>query len=275
MKETSLCQELGWDQVLKRFGEEDVLLTKKEMDGYPGKLKDVNNPNVYLHNSEKLFNKYPELRKLFQYERLEPYLKMKVGYEQFFVGRRGTGSPFHNAAVFNMFYQINGTKKWWFIDPYDTMLAYPLAICGRAAGFICCLWPNEYNEAAFPLFKYCPVYQAELQPGDVLFNPPWWWHSIKNTSETTVAVASRWHTDGIAGHKLMMTEEDYETYRWGSFSFLMGFTSWQFLHNILQEPSPKFDEHATLRETNNRYVHKQIKIAEEGGVNAMGVTVKF
>lgn len=275
MKDTTLLKELGWDQVLKKFGEEEVILTKKELDGYQGKLKEVDNPQVYLHNSEKLFNKYPALRDLFQYERLEPYLKMKVGYEQMFVGRKGTGSPFHNASVYNMFYQINGTKKWWFIDPYDTILGYPLAICGRAAGFLFCLWPGEYNEEAFPLFKYCPMYQAELQPGDVLFNPPWWWHAIKNTSDTSVAVASRWHTDGIAGHKLMTTEENYEIYRWGSFAFLAGLKSWGFLHGILQEPSPKFDEHATLRETNNRFVHKQREMSENGGVNAIGVTVKF
>jgi len=275
MKDTALLKDLGWKAVLERFGEEDVLLTRRELDGYPGKLKEVNDNSVYLHNSEKLFNKYPELRDLFQYQRLEDYLKMKPGYEQLFVGRRGTGTPFHNAAVWNWFYMIDGTKKWWFVDPYDTFLTYPLAICGRAAGFFFCLWPGEYNVEAFPLFKYCPLYTAELQPGDVLFNPPWWWHAIKNTSETTVAVASRWHTDGICGHNLMMTEEDYECYRWGSMAFLLGLKSWGFLHSILQEPSPRFDEHSTLRETNNRFVHKQVKMNEVGGVNALGITVKF
>lgn len=50
----------------------------------------------------------PTLRDLFQYERLEPYLKMKTGYEQLFVGREGTGTPFHNAANWNMFYMVSG-----------------------------------------------------------------------------------------------------------------------------------------------------------------------
>jgi len=45
-------------------------------------------------------------QELFDYERLEPYLRMKAGYEQIFVGREGTGSPFHHAAVYNMFYQV-------------------------------------------------------------------------------------------------------------------------------------------------------------------------
>ena len=46
-------------------------------------------------------------RDLFQYERIEPYLHMKNGYEQLFVGREGTGTPFHNAANWNMFYMVS------------------------------------------------------------------------------------------------------------------------------------------------------------------------
>lgn len=168
MKKTELLKELTWKQVLKKYGDEDVFLTKKELDGFPGKLKEVDNKNIYLHNSEKLFNKYPELKELFQYERLEEYLKMKAGYEQIFVGREGTGSPFHHAAVYNMFYMVDGSKQWWFIDPYDTFLGYPTSILGRAANVLMCLWPSEYNVEAFPLFKYCPVYTAVLEPGAYL-----------------------------------------------------------------------------------------------------------
>lgn len=275
MKDTALLQKLGWEEVMKNFSEEDVFLTKPELDGFDGKLKEVNNPKTYLHNSECLFNKYPYLRDLFQYKRLAPYLKMEVGYEQIFVGRGGTGSPFHHAAVFNMFYQINGTKKWWFIDPYDTYLCYPLAIFGKAAGILAVLWPNEGNIKDFPLFQYCPIYSTELQAGDILFNPPWWWHSIKNTSETTVGVASRWHTDGIAGHNFMMTEEDYEVDRFSSMGFMLGPSSWGFLHGILQTPSPRFDDHTTLRERGNRYVHKQLEFNEKGGIPVLGTLSKF
>lgn len=275
MKNTDLLTKLDWDTVLKNYAEEDVFLTKPELDGFDGKLKEVNNPKTYLHNSECLFNKYPEIRDLFQYQRLEPYLRMKVGYEQIFVGRGGTGSPFHHAAVFNMFYQIDGTKKWWFIDPYDSFLCYPLHIFGKAAGMLAVLWPTDGNLKDFPLFKHCPVYSTELQPGDVLFNPPWWWHSIKNTSAVSVGVASRWHTDGIAGHNLMMTEEDYEVDRISSMGFMVGPSSWKFLHGILQTPSPRFDDHTTLREKNNRYVHKQLEFNAKGGLEALGVISKF
>lgn len=275
MKDTALLKELSWESVLSKHGDEDVFLTSREIDGYPGKLREVENPKIYLHNSEKIFNKFPETRKLFQYERLEPYLHMKVGYEQLFVGRAGTGTPLHHAAVWNFFYQIHGRKHWWFIDPYDSILGYPLSVAGKAANAMICLWPDEYNEKACPLFKYCPLYQATLEPGDVLFNPPWWWHAIRNIDEKTVGVASRWHTDGICGDKFVMTEEDYDIYRIGSLLFFSGWSSIPFLHGILQTPSPRYDEHLTLRETRNRFVHHQRRVAEDGGVKLMGITVRF
>jgi hypothetical protein len=275
MDNSDLVRELTYDKILEKYGEEDVLLTRKEMDGYPGKVKDVEDPSVYLHNAEVFFNKYPEFNEYLETERLEPYARQKVGYSQLFVGRHGTGTPFHNAGVFNYFYMVDGSKTWEFIDPYDTPLMYPMWGFGTAASFSCCLFTDEFDEQAFPAFQYCPYYKATLNPGDVLFNPPWWWHAIRNVSEKTVGIASRWHTDGIAGHKFTMTEEDYDIHRFASFQFFMGLKSFPFLQSILREPSPKFDEHKTVREKNNRFVHKQREIAESPGLVLFGHRITF
>jgi hypothetical protein len=37
----------------------------------------------------------------------------------------------------------------------------------------------------------------------------------------------------------------------------------------------RYDEHLTIRETKNRFVHKQMDIHDAGGVKMMGVTTKF
>ncbi len=73
----------------------------------------------------------------------------------------------------------------------------------------------------------------------------------------------------------MTTEENYDISRYASFAFFIGTSSYKFLHNILQEPSPKFDEHATLREKNNRFVHTQYKMHKDGGIDMLGYTVKL
>lgn len=109
----------------------------------------------------------------------------------------------------------------------------------------------------------------------MLFNPPWWWHAIENTTPTTVAIASRWHTDGIVGDKLVPSEEKYELFPLGSLMFQTGFASWPFLHEILQTPSPRNDEHMTLREKNNRFAAAARQIHKDGGLKILGVTSKF
>lgn len=73
----------------------------------------------------------------------------------------------------------------------------------------------------------------------------------------------------------MMTEEDYEVDRFSSMSFMLGPSSIKFMHNILQTPSPRFDEHTTLRERGNRFVHKQLQWNEKGGLPVLGITSKF
>ena len=109
----------------------------------------------------------------------------------------------------------------------------------------------------------------------IISNPPWWWHGIKNITEKSTAVASRWHTNGIAGNNCLMTEENYETDRLSSMLFQIGGSGWLFLHNILKDPSPRFDEHMTLREKKNRFVHLQNDFNKNGGLKVFGLNTKF
>lgn len=48
---------------------------------------------------------------------------------------------------------------------------------------------------------------------------------IMASAPYTTAVASRWHTNGIAGNDYMMTEEDYDIDRLASMSFMLGVSS--------------------------------------------------
>ena len=52
--------------------------------------------------------------------------------------------------------------------------------------------PAKEQSDRFPLFEQVPVYSARLGPGDVLINPPWWWHAINNVTGATIGCAARW-----------------------------------------------------------------------------------
>ncbi len=264
-----------FDHMVNTYGEETVILTDPVKDGYVGKLKDVMNPKIYLHNSEVLFNKYPQIMKDLEAEKLEPYLKgKKNGYSQLFVGRQGTGAPLHNAGTWNFFYMVDGTKRWYFVDPYDFYMIYPIWMSGHSAASLLPLYPDQVNEELYPAVKYCPYYYADLEPGDVLLNPPWWGHGIKNTSDKSVGVATRWYVDGVVGSNLKTMEDNYDAHRFGSFIFLTGPKSVPFLQEVLYEPSPKFDEHVTVRERHGRFIDKQ-KLLAEGKVDFEGYKPTF
>ena len=44
----------------------------------------------------------------------------------------------------------------------------------------------------YPLYNAIPKLKIILEPGDLLINPPWWWHAINNKTDVTISVATRW-----------------------------------------------------------------------------------
>ncbi|GAX20357.1 hypothetical protein FisN_9Hh069 [Fistulifera solaris] len=248
-------EEFSFDNIVKKYGEEEVMLTRADIGkDYAGKLKEVEDPRVYLVNCETLYNKHPEIGMAANMEQFAPYMKKKPGYCQMFVGKNGTKTPLHCASNWNFFTMFEGSKTWYLIDPENTWFLYPLSAVGLAATFAFPPFPDDYNEKLHPLMKWLPSYKVEVNPGDLLFVPPWWWHAVRNTSEKNVAMASRWVGCGGVGNTFQFTTEDDDVNRWNDFMFYAGFKSWFFMHDILRNPSPMYDEHTTLREKNNRFI---------------------
>lgn len=117
---------------------------------------------------------------------------------QWFISRfKGSGSFLHCAGGDNMFLNIKGKKEWYFIDPTYTPVVKP-ALSEYAIYAI-----SELTEALegnfheniideYPFMKKVPVYKCLLEEGDILFNPPFWWHSVRNMTEYTVGCATRY-----------------------------------------------------------------------------------
>jgi hypothetical protein len=256
------ARSFTFERILEAYGQDVVLLTTREKDGYEGRLEEVRDGKVYLHNSETLFRQHPDLKAELGMDRLLPYSDgRREAYSQLFVGVRGTGSPFHCAAVWNWFHMLDGRKRWTFVDPNHSHLLYPLCVMGRVAATAHCSYPDEYNREAYPLFAYCPFYSVDLEPGDVLMVPPWWWHCVQNLSEQSVAVANRIHTGGVVGQDGLFTEEDYDVNRFLSVIAQLGFNSPLDLYRLCVTPSPAFDGKTTLRERRNRYVDMHFRLA--------------
>jgi len=122
------------------------------------------------------------------------------------IGARGQRSTIHNDAYHNLNAQIVGQKRVFAFSPEQHRLLYP-AFMTRAT------WASPVDPAApdltrYPDFDQVCALQGELGPGDVLFLPRFWWHSLEALSVCvninqwlyTIAGDRYWHEQPQARH---------------------------------------------------------------------------
>ena len=99
-----------------------------------------------------------------------------------------------------MFLNIVGQKEWHFIDPsYTPVLRASVAKYGVYAISEMSeeIGKDGHNEITkgYPHMKHVPFYKRVLEEGDLLYNPPYWWHTVRNLSDYNVGCATRyWST---------------------------------------------------------------------------------
>lgn len=106
-----------------------------------------------------------------------------------YVGGPNTSTSLHCAGISNLFVQISGRKKWVLIAPGETPFMYPATSKGLN-------WQSRVDfrnpdYAGCPLYRYVDRYETVLEPGDVLWNPPFVWHGVINLTES-IAVSLWW-----------------------------------------------------------------------------------
>ena len=118
-------------------------------------------------------------------------------FSELFLGKsKKTGTSLHCANGNNLFFMVRGQKKWTFVHPDYTWLLYPLLndpmryVMSEIISEVTSL--PEAMDKIYPLWKSCPKYTVVLEPGDILLSPSWYWHTVENITDTTMAMATRW-----------------------------------------------------------------------------------
>jgi len=196
--------------LIERFPETPVLMSSYETgENFSRPLRelatwrDADGRPAYVHNCERLLADHPELYAELDLHGYADLLRMPYHCAQVFLGlERGSGTPFHCANNFNVFLQVEGRKRWTFVDPNYTMFLYPYLSTGNAYQACAVGYPDDPRRMeSMPLYRYCPRYRVDLEPGDMLLNPPWWYHAVENLTETTVGVSTRWLGPFFSPHK--------------------------------------------------------------------------
>lgn len=108
---------------------------------------------------------------------------------QVFIGGKGTRTSLHSASENNLFTQVYGRKHWYLYPPdYDLVFTPPIT---RSPYFHSKFDPDNPDYDSFPNTKFISTWECELNPGDILYNPPSWWHHVTNKTNS-IGVGFRW-----------------------------------------------------------------------------------
>ncbi len=113
---------------------------------------------------------------------LPGYLSATSGLGVFFwIGPRGTITPFHHDLTNNLLMQIRGTKRITLVPSWETL---------RMANSFHCFSQYTGPEAlaALPADQRPVSSVCTLEPGEALFIPVGWWHHVEGL-ETTIGLS--------------------------------------------------------------------------------------
>lgn len=107
------------------------------------------------------------------------------------IGPAGSWTPLHRDPVHNLYCQVIGSKAFRLYAPQVEHALHPFADVPRRNSSRV-LNPKDPDIEQFPDFPTLPYEEAVLEPGDVLYLPPRWWHYVE--SLTASAAISFWFT---------------------------------------------------------------------------------
>jgi len=186
------------------YGEEEILFvdhTKMEEDYERLTLGEIinsqNKKDAKYYRFYPLLQRHPEHLKDFDYNWLLKVKHKTIIAENFqvFLGGKDSYTALHNAYACNVFTQAFGEKEFYLYPPEQT-IAFdpdPAQNVYRNATYRYgdVFNPFEPDFEAHPLLKYIDHVHVHLKAGDILYNPPYWWHAVKNPIDS-IGVGYRW-----------------------------------------------------------------------------------
>lgn len=113
---------------------------------------------------------------------------------QLFIGGPGSSTALHCAIGSNAFVQVHGRKRWHLASTtWSPALQVELS---RSPYFFSNVDLEHPDPERFPWARHVRVWTCELEAGDVLYNPPFFWHQVRNPT-LSIGVGVRWYDPRI------------------------------------------------------------------------------
>lgn len=187
-----IADQYGDDEALlgerkpgKEFGHEVQMTTLREV------VRSLQAGGKKYARFHPLLKKHPELVDDFDVRFLSS-LKSKIGGHltfNMFLGGKNTKTSLHAAGAENLFVEVHG-RKHWRIYPTSLNPAINASVI-RTPYFMTDLDPDKPDENRYAMFPFVDGFEVTLEPGDILYNPSFFWHQVENLSDA-IGVGVRW-----------------------------------------------------------------------------------
>ncbi len=187
-------------------GDDEIVLVDQAAKDFPYELTtladvidNIRGGGGKYYRFYPLLTRHPEHLEDFDYKWLRERRSNPVWFDAFqvFIGGEGSYTSLHNANQSNLFVQVYGEKKWVLYSNYYAPIIDPMPVRNvyRDAPAKVDAGPFDPFELKFEppyeLFRYMDGYSVHLKPGDVFWNPPFYWHAVKNATDS-IGVGYRW-----------------------------------------------------------------------------------
>lgn len=179
------------DWWLDRFGEAEVLSSSAAGSCMLPLREALAREEVYVAGAASIFKNHPELIEMVENDLTRSLTPKEPNdtpeFYQLFLGRSRQGTTIHSALTINLFRQIAGRKRWYFIPPDQTRFMRAKVYANGYAATSLTIQPHG-DESGSPWFSRLKRYTVTLEPGDLMINPPWWWHGVENLADEGLVV---------------------------------------------------------------------------------------
>ena len=125
---------------------------------------------------------------------------------QLWIGTRGNITPLHYDRNHGLLTQIVGRKELVLYSHEDTTFVYPYpghSDRAHTSRVNLRLMGDAAYAKKFPKWEEAQPYTCVLQPGELLYTPPFWWHDVTSL-DNCVSVTLPWDIDGYEEFPLSM-----------------------------------------------------------------------
>ncbi|MEH2290140.1 cupin-like domain-containing protein [Nostoc sp.] len=174
----------------KKFAYDNESHYIKEMQ-YQEYVKDIearvngnNNDDIGCYSNEIDFEEcFPEITSDVAYPKYlnrKPWVNLWHGFSS---KKYTSASTLHFDRVHNIYAQIRGKKRFLLFPPFNYLSFYPPLEDRSGIGHNSKVNPDLFQFELFPKFPWEERIEVILQPGEILYIPPFWWHHVTAVNE--------------------------------------------------------------------------------------------